>query len=286
MGSTEQQGRSAEGRQTLARGVLSLLLFAAAGTIVAGPLAASDPCPGKAPCDLSVKWLKASRSFALRADGTAGDFAEWKGHFNADGTEARIDCKRSNQGNRQEGSILLVAGLGMAVHGLSASPGSEIDILDEPLLRWRLALSILGLVVPDGPETVTKRREIHQRETKNPIEVSTPSAFADYPPPFTVDGWVARRSQTEVDFDVTLKTARTTLHLSGSLSNENSPAPLVEQMSLAGWQTYVLGPVSQTQGGTTTMDYAATPVAKRAATVGAFRAFLKADHDHPRAGKP
>lgn len=192
--------------------------------------------------------------------------------------ETRIHMAGEEPGKQHSRDMLLVAGRFLAVHGDALEPGYEIDALDAAALEWQLVAKLLDHAVPGGPPAGPTQIPIAVNEPKVPIEVSTASAAGSYPAPWSAAGQATRDSAGRVlyriDFRFTPPAAKQPTpptHLEGFWEILAPPPAIPDSFSLAGWKLYQLGPVKHQTPEGERQEYAATPLAGDAKTVGELR---------------
>jgi len=234
-------------------------------------------------CDDVTAWTRFTVIDLTLTSPGGKDVQKWKAEFDHSSNDllVDVDTKLGNEVNR--GSIGMIEGRTMIAKGLKLSRGYEIDALDAPILSMRLLLALLNRAAPGGPETLKERRNIDLSEPRIGIQFATPSAEGHITAPWRVVGTISRSGEV-VKYD---------LHLTGGtrdpLARAGAPIDMVfsgqlavgkgpvfqDNMSLAGWQVYGVGPQVTKHGGSTTLDYGAKEDSGKQGTVSDVRAALK-----------
>lgn len=223
------------------------------------------------PPQLPLGW-KALNAFTVQ--GSIGDSsrkAMARGTTSLSTHDLRIDLNGSDDGGSQTGSLIVVAGDTLLVRGLSASPGNEIDLLDDPVLLIRLVTAALEHVVPEGPGGVRGTMHLDEVERSRPLVAFTASANVRIPAPWRLTGTVSKDADNTIAFDLRLISgASTSRSVSGTLASTDA-SPLDEGMSLVGWTPFSLGVRAVKSDRGTLLDYGTTPKKTQAATLGVLR---------------
>jgi hypothetical protein len=243
-------------------------------------VSASGYCAcGKDPeCDDIEAWAGIS-AFTLNYSqaGDEGSY-QWRGDIDPKTNDLliHIDLKGKQP---MKGEVGMVGGYVMLSRGLELPRGSEIDVIDAPVLNLRLVAIILSRLFPGGPATI-KERNIDQSFNVG-VKFATPSAEGYIAAPWTVRGKVARGAKDAIVFDLSLtspsdrKGNTYTQRITGDLSLVPH-AVFDDAMSLDGWRTYGVGVQVESQGGSTTYDYGAKPQASpQYKTIGDLRGFIR-----------
>lgn len=268
-------------RPWLALLVLPLLLGPGARAVAPpAPLVASPAAPSP-----SSPWETGNRITLEVTQARLAGRASYAFEIAANG-EFRVEVKEVGEGGAsgRSGTVLMIAGRAMATQGVELPAGSEIDAVDRPTLELLLVRTLLDRAVPGGPGAVQGSVPVEIRETNQPLHVSTLTASGEYQPPWNVSGLVRREAADRLAFDFTL---HATAEAPGTPGPEirfagtwelGTPLPhLPDDLPLAGWNTYTLGPIHHTLGTTEIFAYGAVPVPNRFATVGALRKRIEAD---------
>jgi hypothetical protein len=246
--------------KTIAVGVVSVLL----------PLLAASE--GSAPAD---QWFSPTRVTVRSGTLLKRDFSTATMTIATDG-DTRIETSGLANGKDYSGILMLVSGNYMLAKGVELSPGAEIDAIDAPVLEAQTVMKLLARVLPAGPKSVIRSREINFTERKEPLEVATQSASGAYPPPWSLTGFVKRESATKIAFSLSFTFSGTPQPLSLVGAWENFPAvALPDSTSVKGWRAFHLGPHESNQNGGSIMDYGAQEIAGGFSTIGEVRAYAK-----------
>jgi hypothetical protein len=265
--------------------LVSILFVLCVAPILSASTAQQQSCPE--PCGKPT-WQDFN-GFSLKVI-TAGEsgYAAYQGSFDEESHDIQVDIETSESGSIKKGKILMIGGRIMAMQGSIAKPGYEIDALDGAILQLQLVMKLLGRALPNGPGTIAVSRKVDHEDAKAGVQIATPSAEGMIEAPWRVVGELKRASDDVVEYDLTLtfpskqNQETGTISLSGKLFRTNN-ANIDDQLSLASWNVFGVGPQSRKQDGATIIDYNAAPETTRYKTVADVRKKLAAD-DNP--GEP
>jgi len=194
----------------------------------------------------------------------------------SDNGDTKIVTLRTPRQKATASTILLINGRWMVAKDLHVGSGYEIDALDLAALHVQLVTNLLAHVFPQGPASVAGRQSIAFTEKERALSVSTRSASGSYPAPWSLKGVVDRSSAAKVAFDVVFDFSSAgrsqPTALKGTLERISPSPVLADDLPLAGWKIYALGPYSKRAEGTTILDYGANRVDPKFATLGELRA--------------
>ncbi len=171
----------------------------------------------------------------------------WSGVFDHKTNDFLLDVQ-VREPEPMKGSVGMVGGRFMVSRGLTLRRGHELDAIDGPVLSMRLALTVLGRLFPDGPDTVKGLEQVG-RDDDVGIRFATPSASGTIAAPWRVSGSVENYNAGAVTFDLAMtvpaqttraKAATGTLNLKGRLGMRTEPV-FREDASLEGWSVYRVG---------------------------------------------
>jgi hypothetical protein len=195
---------------------------------------------------------KAGRRITLEMSEEGAGSARYTFENAANGDFRIEESETLEHGVKRSGTVLMVAGRGMAVRGLDLPKDEEFGVLDGPFLRLELVRTLLERAVPAGPASVKEPVKVEMREASRAIQVETPTAGAGFLPPWRVTGSVTRASAEEVAVDLSFQsaissqgTAAVAYHFKGTWELGAPAASLPDDTPLAGWTSYLLGPVPQ-----------------------------------------
>ena len=249
---------------------------------------ATEQQPCQDPCGKPTAWQEFN-SFSLKVT-TPGqqDFSIYQGSFDKETSDIQIDEENSQSGSIKKGQLLMIDGRVMASRGPITEPGYEIDALDAAILQLQLVTKLLGRAIPEGPGTIISSRHLDYADPHTGIQIATPSAEGMIQAPWSVVGELKKSQGDSIEYDLTLTFSspqdkgKRTMSFSGKLFN-GSDTRINDQMSLAAWNVFGVGPQSRNQGGSTIIDYSAAPETITYKTVADVRKKLAAD-DYP--GEP
>jgi hypothetical protein len=176
----------------------------------------------------------------------------------------------------ESGEMMVVGGRILLAKNVEMSAGAEIDALDAPVLDMRLAITLLEKGVPSGPASVRAQQPVSVSESAEPLEVSTSSASAQFPAPWSLHGMVTRVDATHLSFKLKFDFAQATqpLIISGTWER-GTPLTFPDSLSTSDWRAFKLGPYEQKDAHGTMLDYGAQELPKRLPTLGDARAAAK-----------
>lgn len=244
----------------------------------APPLPANAPAsnPHSAPAS---PWGKVPEIVLTLKVPPKGDTGTWRIRTFDDPADIQVELDTPAAKGRTKGTLLLVAGAGIAVKGFVPEKGFEIDPLDGAVVHLRLLTKILTDALPNGPEGVTGTQAVTLKEDKRPLVVFTPSLNLKFEPPWAVTGQVTRKDAQTLAYDLSLETPgpkageRVKFGLSGTLGGKPRERWLADGMSLAGYTAYKLGAGEQ-KGKHATLSFGAAKLPGPFATVKDLRAEL------------
>jgi hypothetical protein len=180
----------------------------------------------------------------------------------------------------QQGEILVVAEKAMLTRSFEIETGYEIYALDGATLLYRLALSILDRIYPEGPTDVNERRQVDFTELSETIYVSTTSAFINFYTPWSVKGYVEKKNKGKIAYDIIFNWTTPDKHGSeniqffGEWIRTNETLTLPDDLKLDDWRIYRLGLVEKQIGARRIYDIGATLSATRYTTLGELRSAI------------
>jgi len=240
------------------------------------------------PCGKPTAWQEFN-SFSLKVTppGQSG-YSIYQGTFDKETSDIQIDIENSQSGSINKGKILMIGGRIMASRGPITEPGYEIDALDGAILELQLVTKMLGRAIPEGPGNITSSRRVDYADSQTGIQIATPSAKGMIQPPWSVVGELKRGQDDSIEYHLMLTfrstedKGKSTMSFSGKLFN-GKDTKIDDQMSLAAWNVFGVGPQSRKQDGATIIDYSAAPETIVYKTVADVRKKLAVD-DYP--GEP
>lgn len=231
--------------------------------------AASSDKKCEDPCGTPTTWDDFNVFDLKVSNSQKPGYDSWQGKFDKDSGDGQIAVKNATDGKAVMGSILLIGGRFMAIRGLIAKQGYEIDALDAPVLQRQLVVRLLGEVLPNGPAEIERVRKIDFRNEKTGIQFATPSAQGFIAPPWHVSGDIRIVPPDTIEYQLVLAAGTAgrptdqggaySANFSGRLS-KTANAKVDDDMSLHGWNLFELGVHSRKEGTSTLYDYGAAPV--------------------------
>jgi len=205
--------------------------------------------------------------------------------------DVRIRIEDMAHGKATKGAVMLVDGA-LLVKDLPLEHGEEIDAIDSPALILQVVDKLLAWS-SRSPREIHGRLPLDISETARDLSVSTASAEAEYPAPWTLRGSVEAKTDGAIGFDF-VHAFRTEdvpieIHYRGVWQKSAKAVALDDAMPLAGWRAFVLGPTQNSNDtGTTILDYGATPIEPLPKTLREMRQIVreraKARKDMPMPG--
>lgn len=246
------------------------------------------------PCSRETPW-NAFNGIQLKVT-TSGKpgYESLRGTFDNESGDVQINVEISDGTKARQGNILLFGSRVMTVRGSVAEAGDDGDALDAAVLQMRLLVSLLGEVIPGGPDAVRDDRKIDFRNDKAGIEFATPGAQGFIAPPWAVAGVIRRLAPDDFSFSVALTApsseparqngGRCTASFTGRLFKVKN-AKVDDAMPLGGWKVFTMGPIVRKADNGTILDYGATPVENDYKVVSEIRKKIAAE-DYPGESDP
>lgn len=236
-------------------------------------------------CTDPSPWTDFTRVALRQSSPDSPEIVEWHALFDREAVDASIDVDVHKSTEPMTGTVALIGGRIMLSKGLTLKPGTEMDALDEPVLRMNLVRIILSRIFPSGPVGLSGEQRV---ERTDPVAVKNATASANIyiPGPWHVSGTATKLTDDRVTFDLTLTfptgasaEASRTMLMSGELSMNDRPV-FRDDDSLVGWTIYGIGPQETEQEASTIFDYGArSDHQARYKTIGDIRAFIAAEND-------
>lgn len=220
------------------------------------------------------RWLDASWIELVIKDNQNDWLGNWQIAFDHPSNNVQIDKDDQFNGQRLKGSLIVINGETLLAKGLNLQPGYEIDALDTPVLMTQLLLTLLDKAVDISPSSLTNKHNIEHHEATMPIRVATKSASAFFKAPWSVSGELTKTGKQNVNYKLEFQTVlgediKYIVSMSGLL-NHQAAVKLDDEMPLAGWTVYSLGPTTEGQ-----FSYGAQELITSATTIGQLRQQLK-----------
>lgn len=246
-----------------------------AGFALLAALLASTPAVAQQPSP----WFYGNH-VALRAYDPSQEMeADWLFELTDNG-DMRLGKHERFGDHAARGTALVVGGRAMALRGIGATPGRELETVDGPSLLLMLSFTLLDGLFPGGPETVPEESdEVDVRETEQWLRVATASAYGEFATPWHVRGSVRRGGDGTISFTLAFQSAEGPggvrayqVSLFGTWS-EVKPAPVLPgALSLKGWDVFWIEPVGEAPPGRP--GHYATQPAPQFDTLGELRTAL------------
>lgn len=245
--------------------------------------AACAGCGQDAACTNLTDWSRFTRINLAQTGPGKDDSSAWRGHFDRERGDLRVDVDSRWGRTTMKGSIALIGGRTMLSRGLDLERGYEIDALDAPVLAFQLAMILMTRVFPEGPGRIDSEQLIDHRG-EQPIRLATQSAGGTIPAPWTLKGRIRKLPDGSLPFELafawTGESGGSEVQMSGSFGMREGPV-FEDSASLEGWKVYGVGPQKYEREGSTILDYGARPEqAGDLRTIADIRAAIAAQ-DHP-----
>jgi len=180
----------------------------------------------------------------------------------------------------QQGEILVVADKAMLTRSFEIEKGYELYALDGATLLYRLALSLLDRIYPEGPAEINDRRPINFTELSEALYVSTTSAFINFYTPWSVKGYIEKKNKGKIAYDIIFKwttpdrDGSENIRFLGEWIKTNETFTLSDDLKLDDWRIYRLGLVVKQIEARRIYDIEATINAIRYTTLGELRSAI------------
>lgn len=177
------------------------------------------------------------------------------------------------EGQNETSEIMFISGKcqWMLTRNAQLAKGYEIDAMDSPVLTLKLVTELLRAAVPSGPSQITKSTALNFHEDARPIRVNTASASGGLEAPWTLQGTIQPVAADEWLFDLTATHDQPPLHIAGTWQKAAVAPVFADDMSLAGWQIFAVGPIKRVEQNSTILDYGAQPSHQQPKTLGELR---------------
>ncbi len=251
----------------------------------------ADTCASKNPCGQSTAWNTAFDTFDITVPGMVPTaYSHWRVEASRTTSDLQISLDQKESGKSVSGQLVMIGGRILATKGLMLDEGYEIDAVDGPLLYVQLTIRLLGRAFPEGPDSLRGLQPVKLTESREDLQIATPSASGDFPAPWSVDGTATKDKSGAVHFDLRFvstapsdgKPSKLSVRLKGSMERARSDLALRDDMPLDGWKVYGVGPQVKKRDGGTIYDYGAALQDNRYNTVAEVRKAI-AEEDSPGA---
>jgi hypothetical protein len=182
-------------------------------------------CASPAWCDQPAQWGD-FESVRVHAEQRGSPAIESFLQFSRASGDFQLDIDKADAAKPQHGTILMVAGRVMLSKGLTLTHGSELSVLDQPLLMYAVVSSTLSRLLPAGPDAPVPRQKISHVDTAVGITYASANAHGYIPPPWSVEGSLRPLPDRSFEFDLLLKWSvagkpPVALNLKGTLQHQN-----------------------------------------------------------------
>ena len=214
------------------------------------PVLADEAKSGGQTEDVSLWYRGNQLALKTRDDGKKFE-ADWAFRI-SDGGDVHLLKHETKAGAKEDGELVMLMRGVMLVRGFEVEKNWEVAALDGPALAMQLALKLLHLAFPGGPETVGETSPILLQETKRSIRVATPTSDGMLMAPWIVEGTASRQPGGEIVFDMVARARQLSggevsplvLPMTGSWKRDPASANLQDSMSLEGWRIFVVTPLN------------------------------------------
>jgi hypothetical protein len=235
-------------------------------------------------CSRNSPWLSV-RDFSLRLELKAKDTLDqlsWtlQHQENGDAHLLKLDGVFSAAEGPTE--AMLIGGRALLTRNIQIEEHYAIDVLDGPALFQQLALTLIDLASEGGPGNTTFPVHKSITEKKYPIKVTTMSAGASYRAPWKATVDMTKSEKGHVYYKIgflfaTPENKEAEMLLTGQLSNygeKNSNTPLADDLDIAGWKQYVIGPYAKKTEKGTIYDYGTKYIERPFSSLGQLRNYV------------
>jgi hypothetical protein len=216
-------------------------------------------------CVQNSTWFKLDRHTVSVAEGGGPEQIEWE----LESTRERDFKIEYRVPGEEPASVMVFSGFVMLVKGMEVTTLQQIKALEGPVLMSNLALSLLYLSVPAGPEAVMDGESwaLMAADDSMPIRVSSPSAALFFGEPWKLSGEAARTGG-KISYKLSLEFVEAddygkvapdapekVLTLEGTWEKLPRPLHYGDDLSIAGWIITTLGPGKVEAEDGTVIDY-------------------------------
>lgn len=214
------------------------------------PVLADETKSGGQTGDVSLWYRGNQLALKTRDDGKKFE-ADWAFRI-SDAGDVYLLKHDTKAGAKEDGELVMLSSGVMLVRGFEVEKGWEVGALDGPALAMQLALKLLHLAFPGGPETVGATSPILLQETDRSIRVATPTSDGMLMAPWVVEGTASRQPGGEIVFDMVARARQLSggevmplvLPMTGTWKRDLASPNLQDSMSLDGWRVFVVAPLS------------------------------------------
>jgi hypothetical protein len=173
-----------------------------------------------------------------------------------------------------DGSLMQI-GNWLLIKNLPLEKGYEMDELEGEVIELRMLLAILQRVAPAGPTSIRSISPVDKSGTAEiPLDEAYPSE-GGVPAPWVLAGTLGTKGDGIIEFDLNLNAGkgedRMVAQLKGTWQKDGSAPTIADDVSLAGWQVFSLGPRREKRGNGEIFDYGARQSQTTPKTVGDLR---------------
>jgi hypothetical protein len=207
---------------------------------------ADEAKSGRQTEDVSLWYRGNQLALKTRDDGKKFK-ADWAFSI-SDGGDVRLLKHETKAGAREDGELVMLSSGVMLIRGFEVEKGWEVGALDGPALAMQLALKLLHLAFPGGPETVGENSTILLQESDRSVRVATPTADGMLMAPWVVEGTASRQPGGEIVFDMVARARQLSggdvspliLPMAGTWMRSPEVPRLPDSMSLEGWRVFLV----------------------------------------------
>jgi len=226
-------------------------------------------------CGPFTNWYDVNWLDMTMKDGQGRGDAHWVISIDKDNNDSIIEKDENYDGNKVNGTLIIVSGRIMLTKGLDLKEGYEIDAADGPGLMMQLLLNVLGYVAPGGPDSIKGKIDVNHKDEEHPIKVTTSSASGVFGTPWVAKGFLEKKKNNIINYNIHFestinKNDKYTIEMKGQWANKELDS-LQDNMSIEGWKIYTIGPYSKKFKDGTIFDYGAQIKEGKYNTLGMLR---------------
>jgi hypothetical protein len=203
------------------------------------------------------------------------DVQQWTYDFATDGVRRFIS---GGAGGGVGGEILFIEDQLLLTRQLTTPAGTELDLVDDLMLKQQLVVSVLEQAFAQGPQGLLGSMRVVVEDRGQPLHTETSNSSRAYYPPWTVRAQATREDDEnlaiEATFDAQLGGAgrgRTRIEIEGRWTKTVTADPLPDDTRLEQWRAFRLRLGTKPAAGLTVAAWVAVPDARRYKTLGDAR---------------
>ena len=235
-------------------------------------ISAAEPSP-----ELQRAWSEMNHLSLHVTTADTGDYQQFDYEITPQ-HDLRLRVEDHVKGEATRGSLMLIGDRALLVKDLPLEPGAEVDAIDSPALVLQVIEKLLA-ASGKSPREIHGKLPLDVNETAWDLSVSTASAEAEYPAPWTLRGSVEAKTDGAIAFDFVhafrTEDVPVEIHYRGVWQKASKPVAFDDATPLTGWRAFSFGPLTHGDGhGGTIYDFGATAIDPAPKTLKALRALL------------